>query len=82
MTTTSTRLPEVSDPTKVLMESLAINAWASATPNQKAGIRFGLFDVELFRAAGLDPHTVSASDLRNFTLTLLACAAADGGMRA
>ena len=59
---------------------LATQAWAKATANQKAGVRFGMTDVELFRIVGLDPYGKDPV-VREFTLALMDCAKQDGGMR-
>lgn len=60
-------------------------AWASATPNQKEGVRFGLNDINLIRSAGYDPYSKKGSDdadeQHEFILALMDCASADGGMR-
>ena len=63
----------------------AEKAWAGATDNQKAGIRFGMNDVALLKGAGFDPYSrdQEEQDLQHqFILDLMDCASKNGGMRA
>jgi len=70
---------------KEVVKNKAKEAWAKANKNQKVGIRFGMTDMALLRASGYDPYTKDKheqDEQHQFTLALMECATADGGMRA
>lgn len=51
--------------------------WAVFTPNEKAGVRFGMFP-----AAAMTEATKEGYDARLLSLALMDCAKSDGGVRA
>ena len=54
----------------------AQEAWSLMNANQRTGVRFGMFDIEVLRAFGYPAAS------RAFTLALMDCASRAGGMRA
>jgi hypothetical protein len=62
---------------RALCAAKAEKLWASFTPNEKAGVRFGMFPFEKMTAAENEGH-----DGRLLAVALMNCATKDGGMRA
>ncbi len=67
--------------TLAIIRQDAQKAWDNADKNQRAGIRFGMFDKNLLKAAGYDSQK-PAEEEKQFVLALMDCAKRDGGMRA
>jgi hypothetical protein len=68
---------ESAEASKLAAKGKAQRMWAEFTPNQRTGVRFGMFPAAEMRAAEQEGY-----DGRLLSVALMDCAAADGGMRA